>query len=65
MVSNVDNVVVNGPGTRLPTSRKHSVLLSGSNGFKLDSTILENNQIAMSMTGADSNAESTTEYDQK
>ena len=51
MVSNVDNVVVNGPGTisnfQLP------VLLSGSNGFRLDSTVLENNQIAMFMTGAD------------
>src|ERR687891_151479 len=33
-----------------------AVLLSGSNGFRLDSTILENNQIAMFMTGAD-NAE--------
>ena len=51
MVSNVDNVVVNGPGTI--SNFQAAVLLSGSNGFKLDSTILENNQIAMSMTGAD------------
>ncbi len=54
MVSNVDNVVVNGPGTI--TNFQAAVLLSGSNGFRLDSTILENNQIAMSMTGVD-NAE--------
>ena len=51
MVSNVDNVVVNGPGTI--SNFQAAVLLSGSNGFKLDSTILENNQIAMFMTGAD------------
>ena len=51
MVSNVDNVVVNGPGTI--SNFQAGVLLSGSNGFKLDSTILENNQIAMFMTGAD------------
>jgi parallel beta-helix repeat protein len=54
MVSNADNVVVNGPGTI--SNFQAAVLLSGSNGFKLDSTILENNQIAMFMTGAD-NAE--------
>jgi parallel beta-helix repeat protein len=51
MVSNVDNVVVNGPGTI--SNFQAAVLLSGSNGFKLDSTVLENNQIAMFMTGAD------------
>ena len=51
MVSNVDNVVVNGPGTI--SNFQAGVLLTGSNGFKLDSTILENNQIAVSMTGAD------------
>ncbi len=51
MVSNVDNVVVNGPGTI--SNFQAAVLLSGSNGFRLDSTILENNQIAMFMTGAD------------
>jgi parallel beta-helix repeat protein len=50
MVSNVDNVVVNGPGTI--SNFQAAVLLSGSNGFRLDSTILENNQIAVSMTGA-------------
>src|ERR671911_1310026 len=54
MISNVDNVVVNGPGTI--SNFQAAVLLSGSNGFRLDSTILENNQIAMFMTGAD-NAE--------
>lgn len=54
MVSNADNVVVNGPGTI--SNFQAAVLLSGSNGFKLDSTILENNQIAIFMTGAD-NAE--------
>ena len=51
MVSNVDNVVVNGPGTI--SNFQAAILLSGSNGFKLDSTILENNQIAIFMTGAD------------
>ena len=51
MVSNVDNVVVNGPGTI--NNFQAAVLLSGSNGFRLDSTVLENNQIAMFMTGAD------------
>ena len=54
MVPNVDNVVVNGPGSI--SNFQAGVLLTGSNGFKLDSTILENNQIAVSMTGAD-NAE--------
>jgi parallel beta-helix repeat protein len=54
LVSNVDNVVVNGPGTI--SNFQAGVLLTGSNGFKLYSTILENNQIAVSMTGAD-NAE--------
>ena len=54
MVPNVDNVVVNGPGTI--SNFQAGVLLTGSNEFKLDSTILENNQIAVSMTGAD-NAE--------
>lgn len=54
MVSNADNVVVNGPGTI--SNFQAAVLLSGSNGFRLDSTVLENNQIAMFMTGAD-NAE--------
>jgi parallel beta-helix repeat protein len=54
MVSNVDNVVVNGPGTI--SNFQAAVLLSGSNGFRLDSTILEKNQIAIFMTGAD-NAE--------
>ena len=52
MVSNVDNVVVNGPGTI--NNFQAGVLLTGSNGFKLDSTILENNQIGMFMTGVDS-----------
>ena len=54
MVPNVDNVVVNGPGSI--SNFQAGVLLTGSNEFKLDSTILENNQIAVSMTGAD-NAE--------
>jgi parallel beta-helix repeat protein len=51
MVSKVDNVVVNGPGTI--SNFQAGVLLTGSKGFKLDSTILENNQIAVSMTGVD------------
>ena len=55
MVSNVDNVSSKWTWYHLATS-KQEYLFTGSNGFKLDSTILENNQIAVSMTGAD-NAE--------
>ena len=51
MVSNVDNVVVNGPGSI--TNFQAGVLLNGANEFKIGSTILEGNQIAVSMTGAD------------
>jgi parallel beta-helix repeat protein len=54
MVSNVDNVVVNGPGSI--SNFQAGVLLTGANGFKLSSAVLENNQIAVFMTGAE-NAE--------
>jgi parallel beta-helix repeat protein len=51
MVSNVDNVVVNGPGSI--NNFQAGVLLTGANGFKISSAILENNQIAVFMTGAE------------
>jgi len=51
MVSNVDNVVVNGPGSI--SNFQAGVLINGADEFKIDSTILENNQIAISMTGTD------------
>lgn len=54
MASNVDNVIINGPGSI--GNFQAGILLSGTNGFKIDSTTLENNQIAIFMTGAD-NAE--------
>ena len=51
MVSNVDNVVVNGPGSI--SNFQAGVLINGVDEFKIGSTILENNQIAISMTGTD------------
>jgi len=51
MVSNVDNVVVNGPGSI--SNFQAGVLLTGTNEFKLSSAILENNQVAIFMTGTD------------
>jgi parallel beta-helix repeat protein len=51
MVSNVDNVVVNGPGSI--NNFQAGILLNGANDFKIGSAILEGNQIAVSMTGAD------------
>jgi parallel beta-helix repeat protein len=54
MASNVDNVIINGLGSI--GNFQAGILLSGTNGFKIDSTTLENNQIAIFMTGAD-NAE--------
>jgi hypothetical protein len=50
MVPNVDNVVVNGPGSL--SNFQAGVLLTGANGFKIDSVILSNNQIGTFMTGA-------------
>src|ERR687891_14277 len=43
MVPNVDNVVVNGPGSI--SNFQAGVLLTGANGFKINSAILSNNQI--------------------
>ena len=51
MVPNVDNVVVNGPGSL--SNFQAGVLLTGANGFKISSVILSNNQIGTFMTGAD------------
>jgi hypothetical protein len=51
MVPNVDNVVVNGPGTL--SNFQAGVLLTGANGFKINSAILSNNQIGTFMTGAE------------
>jgi nitrous oxidase accessory protein NosD len=51
MVPNVDNVVVNGPGSL--SNFQAGVLLTGANGFKINSVIISNNQIGTFMTGAD------------
>jgi parallel beta-helix repeat protein len=51
MVSNVDNVEVNGPGSI--SNFQAGVLINGVDEFKIGSTILENNQIAISLTGTD------------
>ena len=51
MVPNVDNVVVNGPGSI--SNFQAGVLSYGANGFTINSVILSNNQIGTFMTGAD------------
>jgi hypothetical protein len=51
MVANVDNVVVNGPGSL--SNFQAGVLLTGANGFQINSVILSNNQIGTFMTGAE------------
>jgi hypothetical protein len=51
MVPNVDNVVVNGPGSI--SNFQAGVLLTGANGFQINSVILSNNQIGTFMTGAE------------
>src|SRR5919106_234084 len=51
MVPNVDNVVVNGPGSI--RNFQAGVLLTGANGFKINYAILSNNQIGTFMTGAE------------
>ena len=51
MVSNVDNVVVNGPGSI--SNFQAGVLLTGATGFTINSVILSNNQIGTFMTGAE------------
>ncbi|HZD34574.1 MAG TPA: NosD domain-containing protein [Nitrososphaeraceae archaeon] len=51
MVPNVDNVVVNGPGSI--SNFQAGVLLTGANGFKINSVILSNDQIGTFMTGAE------------
>jgi hypothetical protein len=51
MVPNVDNVVVNGPGSI--SNFQAGVLLTGATGFTINSVILSNNQIGTFMTGAE------------
>ena len=51
MIPNVDNVVVNGPGSL--SNFQAGVLLTGTNGFTINSVILSNNQIGTFMTGAE------------
>ncbi|MGH9979382.1 MAG: hypothetical protein ACRD8Z_26635, partial [Nitrososphaeraceae archaeon] len=51
MVPNVDKVVVNGPGSI--SNFQAGVLLTGTNGFKINSVIISNNQIGTFMTGAE------------
>jgi len=51
MVPNVDNVVVNGPGSI--SNFQAGVLLTGATGFTINSAILSNNQIGTFMTGAE------------
>ena len=51
MVPNVDNVVVNGPGSL--SNFQAGVLLTGATGFAINSVILSNNQIGTFMTGAE------------
>ena len=51
MVPNVDNVVVNGPGSL--SNFQAGVTCTGANGFKISSVILSDNQIGTFMTGVD------------
>ena len=51
MVPNVDNVLVNGPGSI--SNFQAGALLTGANGFTINSVILSNNQIGTFMTGAE------------
>jgi hypothetical protein len=51
MVPNVDDVVVNGPGSI--SNFQAGVLLTGATGFTINSVILSNNQIGTFMTGAE------------
>src|SRR5262245_19993412 len=51
MVPNVDNVVVNGPGSI--STFQAGVLLTGATGFAINSVILSNKQIGTFMTGAE------------
>ena len=60
MVPNVDNVVVNGPGSL--SNFQAGVLLTGANGFKISSVILSNNQIGTFMTGVITHKYNKTSY---
>jgi nitrous oxidase accessory protein NosD len=51
MVPNVDNVAVNGPGSI--SNFQAGALLTGANGFMINSVILSGNQIGTFMTGAE------------
>ena len=60
MVPNVDNVVVNGPGSL--SNFQAGVLLTGANGFKISSVIISNNQIGTFMTGVKMQRYNKTSY---
>ena len=60
MVPNVDNVVVNGPGSL--SNFQAGVLLTGANGFQINSVILSNNQIGTFMTGVKMHKYNKTSY---
>jgi parallel beta-helix repeat protein len=51
MVPNNDNVVINGPGSI--SNFQAGVLVTGANGMKMSSLILDSNQIGVFMTGSD------------
>jgi parallel beta-helix repeat protein len=51
MVPNNDNVVINGPGSI--SNFQAGVLVTGANGMKMSSLILDGNQIGVFMTGSE------------
>ena len=51
MVPNNDNVVINGPGSI--SNFQAGVLVTGANGMKMSSLILDSNQIGVFMTGSE------------
>jgi parallel beta-helix repeat protein len=51
MVPNTDNVIINGPGSI--NNFQAGVLVTGANGMKLSSLILDSNQIGVFMTGSE------------
>ena len=51
MVPNNDNVVINGPGSI--SNFQAGVLVTGANGMKMSSLILNSNQIGVFMTGSE------------
>jgi parallel beta-helix repeat protein len=51
MVPNNDNVVINGPGSI--SNFQAGILVTGANGMKMSSLILDSNQIGVFMTGSE------------